>query len=55
MNSIDELNHQVLQRLIIMFLGILTLAVIMQSCTVSSAPCSAYDHIEVTDDNLPTE
>lgn len=46
MDTVEGLNHSVLQRLIIMFLGLLTVAVIAQSCTYTT-PCSAYDHVEL--------
>ena len=49
MNTYEELNHSVLQKLIILFLGLLTVAVVAQSCTYTT-PCSAYDQVE-----LPTE
>ncbi len=44
----NEWAHAVLQRLIIVFLGLLTLGVVMQSCTTHShASCAAYDKVEV--------
>ena len=46
MDTVHELNHSVLQRLIIIFLGLLTIAVVAQSCTYTT-PCSAYDHVEL--------
>jgi len=46
MDTVHELNHSVLQRLIIIFLGLLTIAVVAQSCTYTK-PCSAYDHVEL--------
>jgi hypothetical protein len=53
MNTTNELNHSVLQKLIILFFGLMTFAIFMQSCT-HIAPCSAYDQVELQDD-LPTE
>jgi hypothetical protein len=46
MQSINDWQHVVLQRLIIVFLGLLTLGVIAQSCT-SHSSCSAYNKVEV--------
>ena len=46
MNTVDEINHSVLQKLIIIFLGFLTLGVIMQSCTYHK-PCSAYSKVDM--------
>lgn len=46
MNTVEESYHSVLQRLIIVFLGLLTVAVVAQSCTYTS-PCSAYDQVEL--------
>ncbi|MCC6599452.1 MAG: hypothetical protein IT223_02135 [Crocinitomicaceae bacterium] len=48
MNS-SNWSHSVLQRLIIIFLGLLTLGVAMQSCSSShhTTSCAAYDKVEV--------
>lgn len=48
MDTVHELNHSVLQRLIIIFLSLLTVAVVAQSCTYTT-PCSAYDHVELAE------
>jgi hypothetical protein len=53
MNTLDELHHAVLQRMIIVFLGLLTLMVFAQSCTYTT-PCSAYDNVEL-DEGQPIE
>lgn len=47
MQSINEWKHAVLQRLIIVFLGLLTLGAALQSCSTHHASCSAYDKVEV--------
>lgn len=47
MQSIHDWKHSVLQRLIIVFLGLLTLGVAMQSCTTHHTSCAAYDKVEV--------
>ena len=47
MNSTENWKHAVLQRLIIVFLGLLTLGVVVQSCSAHHTSCSAYDRVEV--------
>ncbi len=47
MQPIHDWKHEVLQRLIIVFLGMLTLGVVAQSCTSNHASCAAYDKVEV--------
>ncbi len=48
MKSTQDWTHVVLQRLIIVFLGLLTLGVALQSCTTQShTSCAAYDNVEV--------
>ncbi len=47
MNSLHDWRHAVLQRLIIIFLGLLTLGVVVQSCKTNHATCAAYDKVEV--------
>jgi hypothetical protein len=48
MKNSHDWTHEVLQRLIIVFLGLLTLGVAMQSCTTQGhASCAAYDKVEV--------
>lgn len=48
MKTTNDWTHSVLQKLIIVFLGLLTLGVAMQSCTTQShASCAAYDQVEV--------
>jgi hypothetical protein len=42
MDPINQWKHEVLQRLIIIFLGLLTLGAAMQSCGTTHASCSAY-------------
>lgn len=50
MKHTNDWTHEVLQRLIIVFLGLLTLGIAMQSCTSQShASCAAYDKVEVTE------
>ena len=45
-NTREDLNHAVLQKLIIVMLGMMTVAVFMQSCTYGSS-CAAYNQVEV--------
>lgn len=48
MKNAQDWSHAVLQRLIIVFLGLLTLGVFMQSCaSTSHSSCAAYDKVEV--------
>ncbi len=47
MNPLHDWKHVVLQRLIIVFLGMLTLGVVFQSCKTNHASCAAYDKVEV--------
>lgn len=47
MRTFQDWQHDVLQRLIIVFLGILTLGVLAQSCTTHHSSCAAYDKVEV--------
>ncbi|MFZ4784828.1 MAG: hypothetical protein ACOYLH_05070 [Flavobacteriales bacterium] len=48
MKANQDWAHNVLQKLIIVFLGLLTLSVAMQSCTTQShTSCAAYDKVEV--------
>lgn len=48
MKTSQDWSHAVLQRLIIVFLGLLTLGVFMQSCSSTThASCAAYDKVEV--------
>jgi hypothetical protein len=42
MDPINQWKHEVLQRLIIIFLGLLTLGVAMQSCSTAHSSCAAY-------------
>jgi hypothetical protein len=49
MNSFHDWKHTVLQRLIIVFLGLLTLGVAFQSCTSAHASCAAYDRVAVSE------
>jgi len=42
MDPINQWKHEVLQRLIIVFLGLLTLGVALQSCSTSHQSCAAY-------------
>ncbi|MDZ4751134.1 MAG: hypothetical protein SGI87_05925 [Flavobacteriales bacterium] len=47
MESTTNRQHAVLQRLIIVFLGLLTVGVLLQSCSSSHATCAAYDEVKV--------
>ncbi len=46
MRSIHDWKHSMLQRLIIVFLGLLTLGVFLQSCSATHASCAAYNKVE---------
>ncbi len=46
MQSIQDWKHSVLQRLIIVFLGLLTAGALLQSCSASHASCAAYNKVE---------
>jgi hypothetical protein len=51
MDPVNQWKHEVLQRLIIVFLGLLTLGVAMQSCGTTHQSCSAYGQkskVEIT-------
>lgn len=48
MKNAPQWTHAVLQRMIVVFLGLLTLGVALQSCTSHAhTTCSAYDKVEV--------
>lgn len=48
MKNFNDWYHVVLQRMIIVFLGLLTMGVILQSCSSPShATCAAYNKTEV--------
>ena len=48
MKNAPDWTHAVLQRMIVIFLGLLTLGVALNSCTTHShSTCSAYDRVEV--------
>jgi hypothetical protein len=48
MKNAPDWTHAVLQRMIVVFLGMLSLGVALQSCTTHAhTTCSAYDKIEV--------
>jgi hypothetical protein len=49
MQSFYDWKHSVLQRLIIVFLGLLTLGALMQSCAASYGTCAAYNEVEKTE------
>ncbi len=44
--TLERKKHDVLQKLIIVFLGLLTAAVLFQSCT-SHQTCAAYNKVEI--------
>ena len=46
MSPAEELFHTVLQKLIVMLLGLLTVGVILTSCTYQKT-CSAYNDVEI--------
>lgn len=47
MQTSHDWNHVVLQRLIIVFLGLLTLGVLFNSCSTGHGSCAAYDQVQV--------
>jgi hypothetical protein len=47
MQTSHDWNHTVLQRLIIVFLGLLTLGVLFNSCSTGHGSCAAYDQVQV--------
>lgn len=47
MNPVEELYHDVLQKLIIMVLALLTVSVILTSCMTPYETCAAYNAIEL--------
>lgn len=48
MNPAEKLYHTVLQKLIILFLGLLTISVILTACTpVGYQACDAYNQVPV--------
>ncbi|MBL7942857.1 MAG: hypothetical protein JNM00_08830 [Flavobacteriales bacterium] len=47
MNQTKDWTHTVLQRLIIVFLGLLTVGVLLSSCTAGHSSCAAYDRVEI--------
>lgn len=52
MKPVEELYHTVLQKLIILMLGLLTLGVFMTSCSTPEH-CSAYNKVETNDISAP--
>ncbi|MDP4587553.1 MAG: hypothetical protein NWQ53_10590 [Flavobacteriales bacterium] len=51
MNITEEKYHEVLQKLIILFLGLLTMSVVLTSCHASES-CAAYGDIDHTERTL---
>lgn len=47
MDQTKDWTHEVLQRLIIAFLGLLTIGVVLSSCTAGHSSCAAYDRIQL--------
>lgn len=48
MNITEEKYHEVLQKLIMLFLGLLTMSVVLTSCHTSES-CAAYGNIDHTE------
>lgn len=48
MNITEETYHEVLQKMILIFLGLLTVSVILTSCQ-SGEPCAAYGGVDQID------
>ncbi|MDG1159359.1 MAG: hypothetical protein P8N19_07705 [Flavobacteriales bacterium] len=51
MNITEEKYHEVLQKLIMLFLGLLTMSVVLTSCHASES-CAAYGDIDHTEHPL---
>jgi hypothetical protein len=47
MKPVEEIFHGVLQKLIIMMLGLLTAGVLLTSCMSQQKSCSAYNEVEI--------
>lgn len=47
MNPVEDLYHTILQKLIILMLGLMTVGVFLSSCTMQNKACSAYNDVEV--------
>ena len=45
----ERLYHQVLQQLIVVALGLLTISVVLSSCHARKDECSAYSEVEAVD------
>jgi len=48
MNITEDTYHEVLQKMILIFLGLLTASVILSSCQ-SGEPCAAYGGVDQID------
>jgi len=53
MNPVEELYHDVLQKLIIIVLGLLTASVLLTSCMTPYETCAAYNAVEVDAEPAP--
>lgn len=51
MNITEEKYHEVLQKLIMLFLGLLTMSVVLTSCYTAES-CAAYGDIDQTTHTL---
>ena len=51
MNVTEEKYHEVLQKLIMLFLGLLTMSVVLTSCYAPES-CAAYGDIDTTEHTL---
>lgn len=51
MNITEEKYHEVLQKLIMLFLGLLTMSVVLTSCHAAES-CAAYGDIDQTNRTL---
>lgn len=49
MNSTEELYHSVLQKMIMMVLGLLTVGVLLTSCAPMQNSCAAYNAADITE------
>lgn len=53
MNSTEELYHSVLQKMIMMVLGLLTVGVLLTSCAPMQNSCAAYNAADITEQTEP--
>lgn len=50
MRPVEDLYHTILQKLIMLILGLMTVGVLLSSCTMQNKSCSAYNEVEMSQD-----